>query len=522
MYLVAHGGVTALEASSGEQIWHQPNSASASVRGMSYWQAEEESSADSRALPESRILVVRDEYLLALSARTGESISSFGTGGRIDLRRGLDRDPHTIKRIATMTPGRIYKNLIIMGSAVGDDTYAGAPGDIRAYDVLSGELIWRFHTIPRPGEHGYDTWPEGAWQTAGAANAWTAMTVDEQRGIVYAPTGAPSYHFYGGNREGDNLFANTLLALDASTGKRLWHFQATHHDIWDYDLAMSPKLLTVQKDEQKRAAIALATKQGLMFVFDRVTGEPIYPIEERPVPRSDVPGEKASPTQPYAVGLPPFARQTLQAEELSPFADEEAAAVLAQRIRHARNEGLYTPPSFDGSVSAPGSRGGAQHGNGAVITEEGVFYLAVIESPTIPKLELKPVTATDDFVSASAKASYDRLCAACHGVGGEGQMPLFPRLVGVGQRLSLAEFRDLLHQGRGRMEAFPQLQEVTIARLWAFMDSLDGLSADAVAPLPSDRMGADIQTATHRFRSGYHHFFAESGLLGPPPALPDR
>jgi len=508
MYVVANGGVAALDAATGEQRWFAPDSIAPYTRGLVYWQDEDGH--------DQRLLVVNGHSLRAIDACTGAPILSFGEGGGIDLRQGLGRDPETITRIASMTPGRIYENLIILGSAMGDDAYSPAPGDIRAYDVRSGELAWTFHTIPHPGEAGYETWPPDAWKTVGAANVWSLMSVDEERGIVYAPTGAPSYHFHGANRAGDNLYANSLIALDARTGERLWHFQAVHHDVWDYDLAMAPKLLTVVRDGETIAAVALATKHGFLFVFDRVTGEPLYPIEEHSVPQSDVPGEQTSPTQPFPVAIPAFATQALTAKDLSPFADPEETGPLAARIRQARNEGLFTPPSFRGSVNVPGSRGGANFGNGAVIPDAGLFYLAVIESPTIPALEARREPVSEQDLS-SAQEVYSWACASCHGERGEGKLPLFPAVAGISGRMTSREFLTLVREGRGRMEAFPDLQEVQVAALESYLDQLDlnqqGGELEAEQPA-----AAEILREIQRYRSGYHHFFSEDGLLlGAPP-----
>jgi quinoprotein glucose dehydrogenase len=494
MYLVANGGVTALDAATGSELWFAPDSVSASVRGLVYWQND--------AGSDQRLLVIKQHYLQALDARNGAILNTFGANGRVDLREGLGRDPESITRIATMTPGRIFEDLIIMGSAVGDNTYAGASGDIRAYDVRTGERVWTFHTIPHPGEFGYETWPQDAWKTIGAANAWTAMSVDVERGIVYVPTGAPSYHFYGANRVGNNLFANSLIALNARTGERLWHFQAVHHDIWDYDLAMAPKLLTVERDGKRIDAVVLAGKQGFLFVFDRVTGEPIFPIEERAVPQSDVPGEVASPTQPFPAVLPPFANLVLTEFDLSPYADEDERSALAQRIRVARNEGLFTPPSLQGSVSAPGSRGGAQHGNGAVIPDAGLFYIAVVESPTIPKLEKRRVPGSEYFELSDPAEIYASTCADCHGLRGEGQPPL-----------SEEDFLTVVKQGRGRMAAFPDLRDI---RIVALMDYVDGLVESPLAEHELMPVADDV-SETWQYQSGYHHFFSDNGLLGAPP-----
>ncbi|MEM7080451.1 MAG: PQQ-binding-like beta-propeller repeat protein [Pseudomonadota bacterium] len=500
MYVIAYNGVAALDAATGRELWRAPDTAAPYVRGMAFW-------ADAEG-GNRRLLVTHEHHLRALSVLDGSAITSFGDNGRIDLRANLSRETGPIRRIATGTPGRIFEDLIIMGSSITDETYGGPPGDVRAYNVLTGELVWTFHTIPHPGEFGYETWPEDAWQHIGAANVWTNMSIDEARGIIYMPTGAPSYHFYGGNRAGDNLFANTLLALDARTGKRIWHFQLIHHDIWDYDIAMAPKLTRVRRDGRVIDAVVVAGKHGYLYVFDRETGEPVYPIEERPVPRSDVPGEKASRTQPFPVGLEPFARLSLSADELSPYADPAELEALAVRIRAARNEGLFTPPSFQGSVSVPGSRGGAQYGNGAVLPGAGMFYLAVIESPTIPKLQVRPQMLAEDWQSAGVASVYQTNCAICHGIQGQGQQPLFPALADVSERLSESEFVEVVSQGRGRMAAYPHLA----ARLPALYGYLDEIGR----ALPQTMPPAISETPQH-YHSGYHHFFTSTGLLGPPP-----
>ncbi|MGK0222612.1 MAG: quinoprotein glucose dehydrogenase [Limisphaerales bacterium] len=506
MYIVANQGVTAIEAATGKQIWFTPDVVSQHARGFSYWQ---DSGASDR-----RLLVVNEPYLVALDATTGQVIQTFGEAGKIDLRENLNREPETIGRVATMTPGRVFEDLIIMGSAVGDDTYAGAPGDIRAYNVRTGDLVWTFHTIPHPGEFGYDTWPADAWKTMGAANAWTNMALDEARGIVYVPTGAPSYHFYGANRIGDNLFSTSLIALKARTGERLWHFQAVKHDIWDYDLAMGPKLLTVSRDGQLIDAVALAGKHGYLYVFDRITGEALFNIEDQPVPSSDVPGEVAAATQPIPTELPAFARQSLSADNLSPYAEPEERLELAARINAARNEGLFTPPSFGGSVSAPGSRGGAQHGNGAVSPKEGLFYMAVINSPTIPVLEPRSEFSNAHYLTLDAKDIYLSSCASCHGVGGAGQPPLFPALNNLSERLSEVDLARVLKQGSGRMTAFPNIPESKISDLLSYVSTLDPNSTE---PLDTSATDATTVSQLEPFRSGYHHFFSDNGLVGPPP-----
>ena len=278
------------------------------------------------------------------------------------MRQGLDRDPNTLARVMSNTPGKVYEDLVIIGSAPGE-AFLTPPGDIRAYNVITGKLAWQFHTIPLPGEYGADTIPKDGRKYLGAANNWGEMTVDEKRGIIYIPTGSITYDFYGADRVGDDLFGNCLLALDARTGKRLWHYQTVHHDLWDYDNVSAPQLITIHKDGKAIDAVALAGKTGFMYVFDRVTGEPVWPIEERPVPQSDVPGEKSSPTQPFPTVVPAFARQKFTVEDISPYIPEEERGLIKDEIQSSRNEGIFTPPAFRGTVSMPGNQGGIELGH---------------------------------------------------------------------------------------------------------------------------------------------------------------
>jgi quinoprotein glucose dehydrogenase len=305
VYVLARdNSIVALDAVTGKEIWTHVAEHGTTIitdRGINYWESKDRS--------ERRLLYSSNHSLRAIDAKTGTSIPSFGNGGSVDLKEGLDRDPKTISLVQSTTPGRVFEDLLILGSAT-NQGYGSAPGDIRAFNVRTGKLAWTFHTIPRPGEFGYDTWPKDAWKRVGGANVWGELSVDEKRGIVYAPTASAKYNFYGADRNGSDLFADCLLALDARTGKRLWHFQMVHHDIWDYDDATGPKLLTVRHEGKLVDVVAQVTKQGFVWVFDRVTGAPLWPIEERPVPRSDMPGEETWPTQPFPLKPPPFARQT--------------------------------------------------------------------------------------------------------------------------------------------------------------------------------------------------------------------
>ena len=378
--LAKNNSIVALDAATGKEIWvHENVRAPMTTHGINYWE-----SADGR---DRRLLFSIASHLEAIDAATGRLISSFGVDGRVDLRLGLGRDPAKIS-VQSISPGRVFENLIILGSATNQE-YDSAPGDIRAYDVRSGALVWTFHTIPHAGEFGYDTWPKDAWKTVGGANNWSEMSLDEKRGIVYIPTASPKYNFYGADRKGANLFGDCLLALDARTGKRIWHFQMVHHDVWDYDNATAPKLLTVQHEGKKVDIVAQAGKTGFLYVFNRVTGEPLWPIEERPAPKSDMPGEETWPTQPIPTYPPPFARQKFTEKDLSPFIDDPAErARFRDEILSARNEGMFTPPGTRNTVEMPGNNGGANFGGAAVDPEHGRMFIVSKDLPAMLKLQL--------------------------------------------------------------------------------------------------------------------------------------
>jgi quinoprotein glucose dehydrogenase len=386
MYVLArNNSIVALDAATGKELWvHENTKGRITTRGINYWESRDRS--------ERRLLYSHNSFLHAIDALTGETIDAFGVQGKVDLREGLERDPARIS-VQSGTPGRVFENLIILGSATNQE-YDSAPGDIRAYDVRSGKLVWTFHTIPREGEFGYDTWPPGAWRTIGGANNWAEMSVDERRGIVYIPTGSPKYNFYGANRKGANLFGDCLLALDVRTGRRLWHFQMVHHDIWDYDNAAAPKLLTVRHNGRRVDIVAQAGKTGFLYVFDRVTGKPLWPIEERPVPKSDMPGEETWPTQPFPVAPPPFARQSFTEKDLSPFIEDPAErAKFLDDIRNARNEGMFTPPGTRNTVQMPGNNGGANFGGTAIDPERGMMFIVSKDLPAMLKLTLREQAA---------------------------------------------------------------------------------------------------------------------------------
>lgn len=464
MYVLAKkSSLVALDATTGKEIWIHKNLPGLTSRGIAYW--------ESRNRRDRRLIFAMNDYLQEIDARTGKSILTFGKRGLVDLRQDLGRDPNTINRIQTDTPGRVFEDLILLGSTPGE-AYLAPPGDIRAYHVLTGKLVWTFHTIPHPGEFGYDTWPKDAWKYSGGANAWGEITVDTKRGIAYCPTGSPTYDYYGADRIGTNLFANSLLALDARTGKRLWHFQLVHHDLWDYDTTAAPQLLTVMHEGKAVDVVAQSSKQGFLYVFDRVTGKPLWPIEERPVPKSLMAGEQAWPTQPFPTIPPPFARQKITADDVNPYILTPAErAAWKKRIAAMRNEGLYTPPGLTETISMPGARGGSNWGSGAVNPTKGLMYLNTQDWPTIYKLGLEDPLAKS-ATDSSAKAVYEARCQACHGVNGvrSGSGP--PPLAAISKRLTLDSFRLAVRNGRGKMPAFGDLDDGAVKQLFEYLDNL--------------------------------------------------
>ncbi len=438
--------VVALDAATGKLIWefdaHHGETVSGKQRnrGMAYW-------TDGK---EGRLFVGIDEYLYAIDARKGVPVPTFGQAGRIDLRQGLGAGAESLTVRAT-SPGVVYKDLLIQGTLVAEDLPA-APGHIRAYDVRSGKIRWTFHTIPLPGEPGYETWPKDAWKRIGGANSWAGLTLDSSRGVVYAPTGSASFDFYGANRLGNDLFANCLLALDASTGRLLWHFQVVHHDLWDRDLPAAPTLVRVMKDGRMVDAVAQTTKSGFIWLFDRDSGKPLFPYEEVPVATTDVDGEKTSPTQPLPLKPAPFARQQLTADILTQRTPEAHEAVL-ERFRKLRSGPQFTPPSREGTVVFPGFDGGGEWGGGAWDPETGLFYVNANEMPWILRL----VPRKSGTGAETGSTLYRQNCSGCHRPDRSGSPPEFPSLLNIGSRLTNAEVTGTVLHGAGRMPGFAHL-----------------------------------------------------------------
>ena len=511
--LAENDSIVALNAETGKKVWvHRadPHTQIITNRGINYWESKDGN--------ERRLLFASNHFLQAIDARTGESIRSFGTNGRVDLKQGLDRDPSTLSLVQSTTPGRVFENLLILGSAT-NQGYGSAPGDIRAFDVRTGKLVWTFHTIPHPGEFGYDTWPKDAWKRVGGANCWGEISVDVKRGIVYIPTASAKYNFYGADRRGADLFADCLLALDARTGKLVWYFQTVHHDIWDYDNTAAPKLLTLWHDGRKVDAVAEAAKTGFVWVFDRVTGKPLWPVEERPEPRSDMPGEETWPTQPFPLKPPPFARQTFTASDLSMFiSDPLELARFRKEIEAARNQGLYTPPALEGTIQMPGNSGGANWGSTAADPDHGALYVVSMELPCMLKLEREQTerACAGESLEQQGHFIFESKCRSCHGPDLKGLPPGIPSLLNVSARLNREQIEGIVTQGRGPMPGFPKLSQADVQSLIAFLlnpSRASALPSTAAAPPPT---GAEAEAAAAsgalRYLSGFGFLITTAGV----------
>ncbi len=444
----------AIEAATGKELWRFDPAAQVGIkksgvnRGLMFW--EDQANPSDR-----RIFYANDHFLHALDAGTGRRISSFGKDGSVELKADLGRDAGGLA-FGVSSPGVIYKDVLILGMRVGEGPATAAPGPVRGFDVRTGKMLWRFNTIPNPGEFGYDTWPPNAYTHIGGANVWTGFALDEKRGLVFCPTGSAAFDFWGGNRHGSNLFANCLIALDAQTGKRVWHQQLVHHDLWDRDPPAPPTLISVTRNGRKIDAVAQVTKSGHVFVFDRENGEPVFPIEEVPVPASDLQGEAASPTQPLPTKPAAFSRQLFTYNEITNISPASHRQVL-ERFSKVRPHTPFAPPSREGTIVFPGFDGGAEWG-GAAADPEGILYVNANEMAWI--LTMVESKKTRGAALASGEAIFSQICAACHGqdrMGNKAQN--VPPLVGVEQRLKKADVLALLKTGKGVMPSFGFLSE---------------------------------------------------------------
>ena len=489
----------ALNAATGEERWvfdpyedgNLPSVFGVS-RGVSYWEDGED----------RRILFGAGHRLFAIDAATGRPVPSFGAEGYVDLREGLDRESAGTFW-SLNTPGAVYQDLYIVGGRVAEE-HPSAPGHIRAYDIRTGERAWIFHTIPHPGEFGYDTWPADAWQQVGGANVWTGMSVDHDRGMVFIPTGSAAFDFWGGNRLGENLFANSILALDAATGERIWHFQTVRHDIWDRDLPAGPNLLTVTHNGLSVDAVAQITKSGHVFVLDRETGESLFPLEEIDAPPSELEGEEAWPTQILPTVPAPFARQQLLAEDVTDISEASASAIRDSLAKLMPATGQFIPPSTQGTIIYPGFDGGGEWG-GAAHDPNGVLYVNSNEMAWV--LQMKMIDPDERGIFSAGQQVFAYNCANCHGVASRSD-PTIPSLINIEERKTREEVAGVVQTGGVRMPGFAYLSEVEIAAVVAYL--FDDEQPDALSIYKENPIRYN-----HR---GYNRFYDPEGypVVKPP------
>jgi len=471
--------VFALDAAKGREKWRYRNARDtqwfSKSRGVVYWEDGED----------KRILFAAGHFLYALDAMKGTLIQSFGDSGYVDLKTGLGENMED-KFVAAPTPGTVYKDFIIMPLHLSESAGA-APGFIQAFNIRSGKLEWIFKTIPGPGEFGYDTWEKENYRDGqvGGANAWSGMSVDRKRGILFVPTGSAAFDFYGGNRKGNNLFANCLLALDANNGKRIWHFQFTHHDVWDRDLPAPPNLINIKRNGKSIDAVAQITKQGYVYVFERETGKPFFEIKEVPFATDGVPGELLSATQPIPTLPKPFARNTITEKDINPAAENYPE--LLTRFRSYRKN-LYDPPSLQGTIIFPGFDGGAEWGGASFDPETGYLYVNANEMPWILQLN-KTNTIINKSLSVGNQL-YIKHCSTCHKPNLSGDVNSgYPSLKRIGTKRDRTYLQKIISGGKGMMPGFPQL---SAAQKNAVIDFLVGeekkkdgsMAVSEPAPIP--------------------------------------
>ena len=471
-----NSSLVALDATTGKEIWVHAGLRGINSRGINYWESKDRK--------DRRLIFAINSYLQEINATTGLTIMSFGKDGVVNLREGLERDVAAMGRVQSRSPGKIFENLVILGSAPGEE-YVSAAGDLRAYDVVSGKLVWQFHTVPHPGEPHYDAFPPDAWKYIGGNNTWGDLTIDAKNGIAFFPLGSPTYDFYGADRKGSNLYGDSLLALDVRTGKYLWHFQDVHHDLWDYDMCSAPQLTTIKHDGKDVEVVAEAGKTGFLYVLDRKTGKPIWPIEERKVPQSDVPGEQSWPTQPYPTAPPPFARQSFTVDDINPYLPDEERALIKDQLLSWRNEGLFTPPTLRGTVQTPGDQGGSNWGTTAANPTNGMVYVLGVNAPAVIRLEKSApgIPAPNDAFgrqggrgggvgrggaqAGAGRALYAQNCQTCHGPDLKGATA--PSIADITAKIGLDAVRVIIQGGKDGMPSFSKFTPAEMDNIIAFL-----------------------------------------------------
>lgn len=538
-FAAKNGSLVAVDAATGKELWVHSFAAAgnmparfggiAGLRGATYWQSEDGK--------DRRVIVEADGSVQEIDAETGKLVDSFADHGKLNMREGLYR---TTRPLTSRTPGRVYKDLLILGSATGEG-YLAPPGDIRAFNVVTGKLAWVFHTIPRPGELGYDSWPKNAYTYMGGVDAWGELTVDDKHGIVFVPLASGKYELYGGDRPGNNLYADSIVALDATTGKKLWYFQTVHHDLWDYDPNAAPQLVTVKHDGKMVDAVAVASKNGFLYVFNRLTGQPLWPIVERPVPASDVPGEVTSKTQPFPTVVPPFAKQGMTVKDMyTGFMQPDEIAWWKNRLEKAKT-GFYTPSSVDRElIELPSVNGGALFFGTGANPNDGTVYVMSRNLPSIIKLvkagesttanagglipslpaNAKPRRGGFPTAEEMGRGIYEQNCQMCHGPELKGDRG--PALDKIVSTLGADGTEAFIKKGGGMMPSFATMPEQSMGYLMAFLKHPE-LAPPGTAP--SKAMQAffmsmaeppypdDVEPPPSRYKTGYGN---EPYVINPP------